>query len=205
MVLEELASSLGRNDDEPNIELAQRLCESENQQEIEILVQSLQEKDKNRTGDCIKVIYEIGARKPELIAPYVEVLIKLLKSNNNRLVWGSMTALASITDLKSEEIFGDIEEILAAYKRGSVITIDQSITVFTKLCKQNEVYASKIFPMLLEHLKTCRAKEIPQHAERMSIAICEENKKSFIETLEKRKGELTLPQLKRLNRLISSL
>ena len=42
--------------------------------------------DARTAGDCMKVLYKLGTRKPELIAPYTDVFIDLLASKNNRLV-----------------------------------------------------------------------------------------------------------------------
>ena len=52
-------------------------------------------------SDCIKTLYEVGYLKPELIAPYVGDFLKLIKSRENRLVWGGMLALSTIAALKS--------------------------------------------------------------------------------------------------------
>ena len=98
-MIEKLAFSLGRNDELPNIELAQQLCKENNAEGIKEIVEGLKNKDKRIANDCIKVLYEIGDKNPALIAEYADVFINLLNSRSNRLVWGSMTALASIAEL----------------------------------------------------------------------------------------------------------
>ncbi|MEK4512242.1 hypothetical protein [Paenibacillus sp. FSL K6-2524] len=204
-MLTKLASSLGRNDEEPNIELAVELCETNNIKGIEEIVHGLKSTDKAIANDCIKVLYEIGSRKPELIAEYTEDFISLLLSKNNRLAWGSMTALATIADLSADEIYSKLDIVKKAYEAGSVITVDNSITVLAKLCKANELYQEEVFPFLMQHLATCRSKEVPQHAERMMICITADNTKEFVRVLEKRKDDLTDSQSKRLNKIIKSL
>ncbi|MDQ0090214.1 hypothetical protein J2T12_003628 [Paenibacillus anaericanus] len=204
-MLTKLGSSLGRNDEEPNIELAVELCETNNIKGIEEIVQGLKCKDKAIANDCIKVLYEIGSRKPELIADYTNEFISLLLSKNNRLAWGSMTALATIADLSADEIYSKLDIVKKAYEAGSVITVDNSITVFAKLCKANELYQEEVFPFLMQHLATCRSKEVPQHAERMMICITADNSKDFVEVLEKRRVDLTDSQNKRINKIIKSL
>lgn len=204
-MLTKLASSLGRNDEEPNIELAVELCETNNIKGIEEIVHGLKSTDKAIANDCIKVLYEIGSRKPELIAEYTEDFISLLLSKNNRLAWGSMTALATIADLSADEIFSKLDIIKKAYELGSVITIDNSITVFAKLCKANEHCRKEVFPFLMQHLAACRSKEVPQHAERIMLCITAVNTKEFVEVLEKRRVDLTDSQNKRINKIIKSL
>ncbi|GGH28423.1 hypothetical protein [Paenibacillus segetis] len=204
-MLSKLANSLGRNDEEPNIELAIELCETNNIKGIEEIVLGLKSKEKAVANDCIKVLYEIGSRKPELIAAYTDNFSSLLLSKNNRLAWGSMTALATIADISADELYNHLDIVKQAYKTGSVITVDNSITVFAKLCKANEQYRKEVFPILIHHLATCRSKEVPQHAERMMICIHADNAKEFLDVLEKRSADLTDSQNKRINKLIKSL
>jgi hypothetical protein len=204
-MIELLACRLGRNDETPNIELAQKLCDSMDKKGLHELVEGLKSGEQAVANDCIKVLYEIGQRKPELIADFVDVFIVALLGKNNRVVWGSMTALVYIAPIRSEVIFNRLPEIVAAYKKGSVITVDNSISVFAQLCKANSNYSAKIFPLLLEHLANCRAKEIPQHAERMAVCINSCNKEAFIEALDARAGELSASQKSRILKLKKGL
>ena len=200
-MIELLACRLGRNDEIPNIELAEKLCGSEDKNGICEIVGGLGSGDQAVASDCIKVLYEIGQRKPELIADFADDFITALSDKNNRIVWGSMTALAYVTQANPEPVYRRLPEIIAAYKKGSVITIDNSISVFAQLCKANTDYQTQIFPILLDHLKNCRAKEIPQHAERMSVCIDSGNREAFLKALEARAGELSESQSKRIKKL----
>ena len=87
-VLNKLACSQGRRDEAPNQELARELAETENRAGIKEIAENLWNKDKKIQNDCVKVLYEVGYKKPELISDYVGDFLKLLKSANNRLVWG---------------------------------------------------------------------------------------------------------------------
>jgi hypothetical protein len=204
-MIEKLACSLGRNDEEPNIELAVYLCNCMDKKAITEIVDGLNGSDKAVANDCIKVLYEIGERKPELIADYSDSFISQLLSKNNRLAWGSMIALATIADLKPDEIYTNINIIQKAYETGSVITIDNSMTVFAKLCKSNKIYEKELFPLLINHLSSCRPKEIPQHAERISICINKYNSSMFVKILKDRETHLTISQAKRIEKLIKQL
>ena len=145
-MIEKLAFSLGRNDELPNIELAQQLCKENNAEGIKEIVEGLKNKDKRIANDCIKVLYEIGDKNPALIAEYADVFINLLNSRSNRLVWGSMTALASIAELVPEAIHERIALLLQAFENGSVITVDNCVSVLAGLCKANEKYKEELFP-----------------------------------------------------------
>ena len=200
-MIELLACKLGRNDESPNIELAEKLCGSLDKKGIREIADGLKSREQAVANDCVKVLYEIGQRKPELIAYLVDDFITSLSDKNNRIVWGSMTALAYIAPIKPEAIFSRLSEIVAAYKKGSVITVDNSISVFAQLCKANVDYLKTVFPILLDHLANCRAKEIPQHAERIAVCIDSDNKEAFINALEARKDELSEAQKSRIMKL----
>jgi hypothetical protein len=204
-MLELLACRLIRSDESPNIELAQKLCDSMDKKGIQEIMDGLKSEEQAVANDCIKVLYEIGQRKPELVADFVDNFITALSDKNNRIVWGSMTALAYIAPIRPEAIFNRLSEIIVAYKNGSVITVDNSISVFAQLCKANGDYQTRVFPILLEHLINCRAKEIPQHAERMAVCINSDNKETFLKALEARINELSEPQTIRILKLKKSL
>ena len=115
------------------------------------------------------------------------------------------SSLACITSIKPDLVFSHLSEIVAAYKKGSVITVDSSISVFAYLCKANSNYQLQVFPILLEHLASCRAKEIPQHAERMAVCINLDNKTAFINALNTRAKELSEQQNNRIVKLKKTL
>jgi len=204
-MLEKLACKQGRNDEAPNIDLAEELCRNNDAAGVKEVVEGFIGADKAVANDCIKVLYEIGERKPELIAGYVNEFISLLRAKNNRLAWGSMTALAKITDHAPKQIFDRISVVTAAYEDGSVITVDNSISVFAGLCKADESYAKKVLPILVKHLQKCRPKDVPQHAERASVCFNSGNACTFIEVLEKRLPYLVATGQTRVKKLLKKL
>jgi len=204
-MIEKLACRLGRNDETPNIELAELLCQSEDTGGIRGIVEGRKGKDKAIASDCIKVLYEIGERKPHLISAYADDFLSLLFSRNNRLVWGGMTALAAIAETAPDVIYKKIDRVLSAFDAGSAITVDNGITVLSKLCKTNKAYESHLFPVLLEHLRKCRPSEIARHAERMAVCVNQDNVKEFIDVLDARKDYLAKPQSERIRKLENKL
>ena len=204
-MIEKVAYNLGRNDEEPNINLAIELCDTKDIDGIKEIITGLKSEKEQIANDCIKVLYEIGKRSPELIVDYVLNFIQLLKSKNNRLIWGSMTALSKITALKPKEVFENIEIVIKAYEIGSVITRDNSISVFAELVKADKKYEKLMFSKIIQHLETCRPKELGQHAERAFMCVNELNAKEFIAVLLKRRECLTDAQKKRIDKLIKKI
>ena len=201
-ILNQLASSRGRHDEAPNQELAQDLAARKDKAGIREIFENLGNPDKNIQADCIKVLYEVGSLEPTLITDYVDVFVKLLRSKNNRLVWGGMTALAEIAKANPDAVFKHLDEIKKAKETGSVISVDHAISALAYTAAAKEDYNKVIFPYLMKHLAGCRPKEVPQHAERMLPAISSSNKLSFIKVLEKRIEDLTGAGLTRVKKVI---
>ncbi len=135
-VLDRLASALGRRDEVPNQELARALAASGDTAAIAELAGALGAATAAIQGDAIKTLYEIGALRPELIAPHLEVFFAALKSRNNRLVWGAMTAIDAVAAVCAERIGARLPEILDAAERGSVIAKDHCVGILASLASQ---------------------------------------------------------------------
>ena len=85
-ILNRLATALKRRNETPNQLLAEEIVRTNDEYAVEELVENLRNKNRNIQSDCIKVFYEIGERKPALIAGFHKQFGKLLDSPNNRLV-----------------------------------------------------------------------------------------------------------------------
>ena len=165
-ILEQLSSALGRRDEIPNQELAKRIADSKDKKAILELIENLDNKKKDIQQDCIKVLYEIGAIDPKLIAEYHDEFAALLESKNNRMQWGGMTALNSITLQKPEIIMTNLHRLIEVAEAGSVITKDNLMGILTKLISL-PAYSKQAFPLLNEQLKKCPSNQLPMYAENM--------------------------------------
>ena len=204
-VLNRISCLQDRRDEVPNQELARELAATENLDGIKEIAENLFNRDKNIQSDCIKVLYETGYIKSELIGEYVGDFIKLLKSRNNRLVWGAMIALAVVAAMKADVIYENLETIYSAMKQGSVITIDNGIKVLAAVASKNEEYNKSIFPYLIDHLKTCRPKDVARYAESTFVAVNVQNNGEFMEVLKGREVSLTSSELARVKKLYKVL
>lgn len=184
-VISKLASSLGRQDEVPNQELAQEIVKNSDKDAIKELVHHLSDKNKDIQNDCIKVIYEIGLLNPKLIAGYHQDFEKLLDSKNNRLQWGGMTALNMIALEEPDVIFSRLETLIAAAEKGSVITKDNLMAILIKLASVPK-YSNDAFVLFNEQLISCPTNQLPMYAENAMPIINHTNKEIFIKTLTSR-------------------
>jgi hypothetical protein len=200
-----LASSQGKKGNEANIQLAKQISAAENKVAVKELVENLTNKDKAIQSDCIKTLYELGYIKPELIADYCTEFIKLLISKNNRLVWGGMIAIASITDLKHKEIFERLNEIIEVVNKGSVITRDNGIEILAKL-NRHDRYFNTTDPLLIDQLWKCPIKQLPMYIDKSMKSINTQTKEIYATIIEKRKHECESDsQTKRLEKSLKEI
>lgn len=200
--LQGIAYFQNRRDEVPNQELARELTQKQDRAGIREIAAGLHHKNPNVQSDCIKVLYEIGYLNPEPIAEYVDDFLDLLKSRNNRLVWGGMIALSTIAGIKAEAIYRRLGEVQRAIEKGSVITVDSGVKVLAVVAARSEEHRKQIFPYLLNHLRTCRPKDVAQHAEKVLVAVNGENKDEFIEALGKRLASLKSSEVARVRKVI---
>ncbi len=204
-ILQLLSIAQGHKDNQANIALAKEIAVTNNNEAILELVQNLNHKDKKIQADCIKVLYETGYIKPELIAPYVQEYLDLLSSKNNRMIWSGMIALTTIVHLKHEEIYQSLDIIMKAVDKGSVITIDGGVIILASLNGHKE-YVETTHPLLIEQLVKCPIKQLPMYAERSVEGMQEKNKNEFRKIIENRLQECDKDsQKKRLLRILKTM
>jgi len=181
-IINKLASSLNRRDEVPNQELAKQIANKSDKHAVKELVDNLSNKNNDIQNDCIKVLYEIGERKPSLIAGYAKQFSEMLTSKNNRLQWGGMTALNTIALENPKLTYSMLPKIVAAADSGSVITRDHAVKILIKLCSIKQ-YSAEVFPLLVEQLMSSPTNQMPTYAENMMPLINDSNKKHFVKTL----------------------
>lgn len=201
--LDKIASALGRRDEVPNQELARSLAASGDAQAVAEIASGLQSADKGVQADCIKVLYELGYVRPELVSAHTSAFLKLLSSKNNRLVWGGMIALSTVASLAAEAIFKRADDIIGVMERGSVITVDNGVKTLARVAATKPRYAEHLFPYLLNHLKTCREKDVPQHAEHVLAAVNAGNKDAYIAVITRRLADAPASRAVRLRKVIN--
>jgi hypothetical protein len=188
-LIDKLATSLGRKDEAPNIALAEIIARKKDLTAVRELIDILQHKDKNLQSDAIKVLYEIGERDAKLIADHGQIFLALLKQQKNRLVWGALTALDAIADIKPKALYHSLPEILDVAAKGSVISRDHAVNILIKLCRDKR-YITHVMPLLLSELASCPVNQLPMYAERALPVVTADIRQQFQKTLESRMEEI---------------
>ncbi|WP_338721358.1 hypothetical protein [Devosia sp. XK-2] len=183
-IADRLSGAMDRRDEVPNVELAEEIVGSGDKAAIGELVDLVREGTVRQRNDAMKVLYEIGARNPDLIGGYCPVFLEALGSRTNRQVWGAMQALDAVAELRADEIAAELPKIIEAADRGSVIAKDRCTSLLTKLARAG--YAEKAVPILVERLKDAAPNQFPTYAEETASVVTPAEKPGLIETIRNR-------------------
>lgn len=178
-----------RLDEAPNIALAEEIAAAGDSAAVSELIALIGSGTTRQRNDAIKVLYEIGARAPELIVGYCGVFLEALGSRTNRQVWGAMQALDSVAALRAEQIAAELPRIIEAADRGSVIAKDRCTSILTKLARAG--YADKAVPILVERLKIAAPNQFPTYAEETASVVTPEATPGLIRTIRERLAGIT--------------
>lgn len=203
-VLARLAGALGRNDERPNVALAEALAAKPDEAAIAELVAALSAGPQAVRNDAIKVLYELGERRPELLDGHAGALFETLQSRNNRMVWGGLSALAAIAARQAAVLHPRLGEILAAADKSSVIARDKAMAILARLAAAG--YAETVLPILLERLEGSAPNQFPMYAELAAPVVGAARQARFRAILEKRLARVSQPAKRaRIQRLLRRL
>jgi len=188
-IADRLAGALDRRDERPNIELAVEIAASGDKAAVGELVALVQSGKPRQRNDAMKVLYEIGARDPELIGGHCPVFLEALGSRTNRQVWGAMSVLDAVAEARAEQIAAELPRIIDAADRGSVIAKDRCTSILTKLARAG--YADKAVPILVERVRNAAPNQFPTYAEKAASVVTPEARRGLIETIRERLSGIT--------------
>jgi hypothetical protein len=203
-VLNKLAGALDRRDEQPNVALAETIAANGDLTAVAELAEAVRSGPVRQANDAIKVLYEIGARNPELIAAQCPVFVEALRSSNNRKVWGAMSAIDTVAERRAQALVDELPAIIAAADKGSVIAKDHCNSILVKLARAG--YGDLAVPILVERLKTAAPNQFPSYAEAIAPVLTPEARPGFMAILRDRLGGLLQEsKRRRVERVMSKL
>ena len=180
------------------------MAQGDNAEGVKEIASFLFDKNKSVASDCLKVLYETGYIKPELIVPYADDFISLLSSKNNRMVWGAMIALACVASVSPEKVYPKRELIMKLIKTGTVITNVWGVKTYINMAKSDKYY-TELKPAIFKLQAECRPIDFAKRAEDMMSAVRKEDISEYIDILELGKLNLTAAGAKRTDAVIRKL
>ena len=134
------------------------------------------------------MLYELGARRPELVAGHLPAFLALLGSKNNRNVWGALQAVEAVTDAAPAQVHAALPAVLAAADKGSVIAKDKAVQILAKLAAAG--HAEVALPVLLERVEAAAPNQFPMYAEAASVVVDAGHRERLRQILEARLGQI---------------
>lgn len=204
-VLQRLASNLGRRDEEPNIELARDLATRQDSASIAVLADAMLTAKTPVRHDAVKTLYEIAARKPDLVAPHAAAFLTVLKGKDNRMIWGALTALDAIAASEPALIAANLTAILDAADRSSVIAKDKAVSMLATLAAQSP--PSKLaWRRMIDILHTSADNQTPMYAEAALRAAPQNDPAELAAVVQQRADRMAQPAKKaRLEKVLRQL
>ena len=200
-----LARALGRRDEKPNIEMAAELAQSANEAKIAELARLARTSKKPVSHDATKVLYELGLLAPGLITPHKGIFVELLASADNRTIWGSLQALDAIASIEPNFVAQNLNAILDAADRSSVIAKDKTMSILSQL-NANARFAPMVSPVMLQRLSHAAANQFPMYAEFAAATMPEKHHSELARIIVERRSQISSPaKLKRLEQTLARL
>lgn len=183
-VRDRLARAMGRNDERPNVALAEEIAAQGDESAVAELAEVLASGPAAAQNDAIKVLYEIGERRPALVAPHLGAFLRLLDSRNNRNVWGALKAIETVAPLRPHEILAHLDAVLAAADRSSVIAKDATNGILVAIAATG--HRMNALPILLRRLAGAAPNQFPTYAEQIGTVIEPPYLDQLVEIVERR-------------------
>ena len=204
-IVGQLAHSIGRSDEEPNIRLAEKIVKSGNKSDVKEIISLLDHKTTGIRSDAIKVLYEIAGREVNMVIPYTGTLISLLAHRDNRMRWGAMSALSAISHVKPALLVNHLATIVDAMDSGTVITRDHGIYILSNVARL-KTHHDDCMELLLDQIAHAPANQVPMYAEKTAEVITGPYHPRFEKVLVSRKDVLGIPsKKKRIEKILKSL
>ena len=147
----------------------------------------------------------VAETSPQMIVPYTDLLIENFNSSINRVVWGSMIALAEIRDQMPEKLFEALPKILDAMDAGTVVTRDYGFRILISLYSVPS-YQEDLLYVILEQIRMAPDNQLGQYAEKFMVVLNPKHKDLLCDVLAERLSELSNSHhINRLNKNLLKL
>ncbi len=184
-----LSCALGQKDQSPNHHLASRIVAGEfSAGELVAFFETKPHLDLRK--DVVLTLAYVAEQSPDLVVPYVDFLLQNFHSKINRVVWGSMIALAHMAPKIPDKMFQSLPAVIDAMHASTVVGRDNGFKILV-VCYATEKYREDVFALILEEIRLAPPNQVGQYAERIMEVILPEHTAMLRKALEEIREELT--------------
>ena len=195
-IIDELASSIGRRDEQPNFWVAEDLADDPDPVAVAELVEALTTAAAPLASDAATALYRLAELDPDQVAPHAAAIAALLAGTSNRLVWGAATILRGVATGRPDAVAPHVDALMRAVSTGTVITQDHGVGALAA------TRVPRALDFAFEHLRTCGYHYVPLRAERVApfVGI---RWQEFRDAVESRLPEQNAHGVRRIRRLLA--
>ena len=118
-----------------------------------------------------RIVEELIAHKPELLAPHIETLVGLLASPRSRAVHIAAQALPVLARVAPAKVAKHLKTMQAAFPAASELAKDGLVRTFVALCVASVTYQKRLIENFELALRTADAKQLPGWVEHILPAL----------------------------------
>lgn len=154
---------------------------------------ALSDGNKNTTALAAHVFDEIIARKPDLAAPHIERIIRMLASDNARVAQTCANALPELARVAPAKVAKHLPKLNSAFEQGSDVAKEGVVRTFAALCVASVAYQKRLIGSMETALASADEKTLQRWTEIILPALKGEPHAQARAVVERRLYELPRP------------
>ncbi len=159
---------------------------------------ALEDPNTTTAAQAARVIEELVALRPELCAPHIERLVRLLMSANPRVVQASASALPVLTRVAPAKVARHLERLRNSYDAAGEVAKEGMVRTFVALCVASVAYQRRVVDVLERALAGAEPKTLVRWTELVLPALKGEPHAQARAVVEHRLNELPRPQAEKI-------
>ena len=165
------ASASQRPGSGPAASLASEVIAGTSSVSLDQYVAQLSDPKDATSQQAAKVLEELSATKPELLAPHIEQLVTMLGSSRPRLAQTAAHVLPILARVTPAKVAKQLKTMQAAFPSASELAKDGLVRTFVALCVASVTYQKRLIDSFELALRTADAKQLPGWVEHILPAL----------------------------------
>lgn len=158
-VVNQLSSQVGDKTQEANRAAAMQCLD--NPTVLAEVAEALSGKDPVLLGDCCEVMTKVAEQRPELVVPYVDLMVPLLAHKVTKVRWEAMHALALAAERVPVTMASLLPRLAEIIQRdSSTIVRDYTVDAVGNMAKADEGAALLAYPVLRDAMHAWEGKHL---------------------------------------------
>jgi hypothetical protein len=182
----------------PSAEIAEQIIAGTAEPALPHYARALESDNASAAHQAARVIDEVILRKPELVAPHIERLVRLLTGHDARVVHTSATALPVLARVAPAKVARHLERLREGYDGAIDGAKDGMVRTFVALCIASVAYQKRVIDVLERALDSADPKTLQRWTELVLPALKGEPHAQARTVVEQRLPDLPRPQAEKI-------